>query len=155
MRRFQQTGQAALENHPSRPLHLKDREILILASIVEREAKLSRERPIIADVFLNRLERGIMLGSCATVQYVLPSRRSAFSKDLEVDSPYNTYKNAGLPPGPICNPGLASIEAVLNPEPGDYLYFVSAGDGSHVFSKTYTEHLQAKARINREAQSSR
>jgi len=63
--------------------------------------------------------------------------------------PYNTYKNAGLPPGPICNPGLASIEAVLNPEPGDYLYFVSAGDGSHVFSKTYTEHLQAKARINR------
>ncbi len=155
LRRFQQTGQAALENHPSRPLHLKDREILILASIVEREAKLSRERPIIADVFLNRLERGIMLGSCATVQYVLPSRRSAFSKDLEVDSPYNTYKNAGLPPGPICNPGLASIEAVLNPEPGDYLYFVSAGDGSHVFSKTYTEHLQAKARINREAQSSR
>jgi UPF0755 protein len=156
LRRFQQTGQAALENHPSRPLHLKDREILILASIVEREAKLSRERPIIADVFLNRLERGIMLGSCATVQYVLPVQKERLlEKDLEVDSPYNTYKNAGLPPGPICNPGLASIEAVLNPEPGDYLYFVSAGDGSHVFSKTYTEHLQAKARINREAQSSR
>lgn len=156
LRRFQQTAQAALEEHPSRPLHLSDREALILASIVEREAKLATERPIIAGVFLNRLERGIMLGSCATVQYVLPAQKEhLLDKDLEVDSPYNTYKNGGLPPGPICNPGLASIEAVLDPELGDYLYFVSARDGSHVFSKTYAEHLEAKARIEREAQSSR
>lgn len=156
LRRFQQTAQAALEEHPSRPLHLTDREALILASIVEREAKLSQERPIIARVFLNRLERGIMLGSCATVQYVLPvQKQRLLDKDLEIESPYNTYRNAGLPPGPICNPGLASIEAVLDPEPVDYLYFVSAGDGSHVFTRTYTEHLQAKARVEREAQSSR
>ena len=156
LRRFQHTAQAAFDHHPSRPMSLTDRETLILASIVEREAKHPEERPIIARVFLNRLQKQMKLQSCATVQYALPvPKEHLLNADLEIDSPYNTYINMGLPPGPICNPGLASIEAVLNPEPGDYLYFVAASDGSHVFTKTYSEHLRAKARIERDSRSSR
>ena len=134
------------------PNGLTQREALILASIVEREARIESERPIIATVFLNRLERSMPLQSCATVQYILPATKERLlNKDLEIESPYNTYLVAGLPPGPICSPGLASIRAVLEPEPGDYLYFVASSDGSHVFSRTYSEHLQAKARIESEA----
>jgi len=134
------------------PNGLTQREALILASIVEREARIESERPIIARVFLNRLQRSIPLQSCATVQYILPATKERLlNKDLEIESPYNTYLVAGLPPGPICSPGLASIRAVLEPEPGDYLYFVASSDGSHVFSRTYSEHLQAKARIESEA----
>ncbi len=134
------------------PNGLTQREALILASIVEREARIESERPIIARVFLNRLERSMPLQSCATVQYILPATKERLlNKDLEIESPYNTYLVAGLPPGPICSPGLASIRAVLEPESGDYLYFVASNDGSHVFSRTYNEHLQAKARIEREA----
>ncbi len=134
------------------PNGLTQRETLILASIVEREARVESERPIIARVFLNRLERSMPLQSCATVQYILPeSKEHLLHEDLEIESPYNTYLVAGLPPGPICSPGLASIRAVLDPEPSDYLYFVASNDGSHVFSRTYKDHLQAKARIEREA----
>ncbi|OPZ51126.1 MAG: putative aminodeoxychorismate lyase [Firmicutes bacterium ADurb.BinA052] len=138
------------------PSGLTQREALILASIVEREARIESERPIIAGVFLNRLDRSMPLQSCATVQYILPATKERLlNKDLEIESPYNTYLVAGLPPGPICNPGLASIRAVLEPEPGDYLYFVASSDGSHVFSRTYSEHLHAKAGIEREARLSR
>ncbi len=138
------------------PNGLTQREALILASIVEREARIESERPIIARVFLNRLERSMPLQSCATVQYILPATKERLlNRDLEIESPYNTSLVAGLPPGPICSPGLASIRAVLEPEPGDYLYFVASNDGSHVFSRTYNEHLQAKARIEREARLSR
>ena len=134
------------------PNGLTQREALILASIVEREARIESERPIIARVFLNRLERSMPLQSCATVQYILPATKERLlNDDLEIESPYNTYLVAGLPPGPICSPGLASIRAVLEPEPGHYLYFVASNDGSHVFSRTYNEHLQAKARIERQA----
>ncbi len=165
LRRFENAAQAALDaaavaataDEPKAaggqlPNGLTQREALILASIVEREARIESERPIIARVFLNRLERSMPLQSCATVQYILPATKERLlNDDLEIESPYNTYLVAGLPPGPICSPGLASIRAVLEPEPGHYLYFVASSDGSHVFSRTYNEHLQAKARIERQA----
>lgn len=126
-------------------------EVVTLASIVEREAAIPQERPIIASVFLNRLKKGMHLQADPTVQYALGFHeeqetwwRKLHEEDLEIDSPYNTYKFAGLPPGPICNPGLASLEAVLKPAETEYLYFVRndlKGDGSHVFAKTFTEHL--------------
>lgn len=119
-------------------------EWIILASIVEKEAKIDRERPLIAGVFINRLKKGYMLQSCATVEYLYDFKKNPLLyKDLEIDSPYNTYKNYGLPPTPICSPSLKSLEAVLHPE-GDYLFFVSNNDGTHTFSKTYEEHLKAQ-----------
>jgi len=129
------------------------RTVLTLASIVEREAQVPEERPIIADVFLKRLRRGMPLEADPTVQYALGNDPASVAKygywkqelsqaDLEVDSPYNTYRNVGLPPGPICNPGLASIQAVIRPAQTDYLYFVARADGSHVFAETLEEHLR-------------
>ncbi len=115
---------------------------LILASIIEREAYLSSEKPIMASVFYNRLKKGMKLAADSTVNYVFNySKKRIFYKDLEVDSPYNTYKNFGLPPAPICNPTKESVDAVYNPSQTDYLFFVAKGDGSHFFSKTYKEHL--------------
>jgi UPF0755 protein len=127
--------------------------VLTLASIVEREAQVPEERPIIADVFLKRLRRGMPLEADPTVQYALGNDPASIAKygywkqeltqaDLEVNSPYNTYRNMGLPPGPICNPGLASIQAVVRPAQTDYLYFVAKEDGSHVFAETLEEHLR-------------
>jgi UPF0755 protein len=116
-------------------------EVVILASLVEREAMVDEERPLVAAVFLNRLEKGITLGSCATVIYAMgrvPERITI--QDLKIDSPYNTYINTGLPPGPICSPGEASLRAAIEPADADYLYFVSNGDGTHTFSTTYAEH---------------
>lgn len=123
-------------------------EIVTLASIIEAEAKLESERPIIAGVFHNRLNKGMPLQSCATIAFVLDEHKEVLSlKDLEIDSPYNTYKNLGLPPGPIGSPGLSSILAAANPAEVDYLYFLAKGDGSHIFSKTYPEHLSAQNKI--------
>ncbi|NLZ54684.1 MAG: endolytic transglycosylase MltG [Thermoanaerobacteraceae bacterium] len=123
-------------------------QIVTLASIIEAEAKLESERPIIAGVFHNRLKIGMPLQSCATVAYALGEHKEELSlADLEVNSPYNTYKVSGLPPGPIGAPGLSSMLAVANPANVDYLYFVAKGDGSHVFSKTYSEHRKAQAII--------
>jgi UPF0755 protein len=125
-------------------------KVIILASIVEKEAKYQDERPIIARVFINRLESARPLESCATVFYLLKANQPAVRKqkltdaDLKTDSPYNTYLHIGLPPGPICSPGEGSIEAVVVPADGDYLYFVAKGDGRHHFSKTYQEHVAAK-----------
>lgn len=120
-------------------------EVLTLASLVEREAKLASERPLVAAVFLNRLEDGWKLESCATVQYILGHPKENLSDDdLKIPSPYNTYLNYGLPPGPIAAPGLASIEAVLYPADVPYLFFVAKGDGSHYFSRTLAEHNAAK-----------
>ncbi|WP_221566436.1 endolytic transglycosylase MltG [Alkalihalobacillus sp. TS-13] len=116
-----------------------------LASIVEKEAVVEKERELIARVFQNRMKDGWKLQSCATVQYVLdkPKERLLY-KDLEVDSPYNTYTNEGLPPGPIGNPGKQSLEASLKPKDHDYYFFVVKADGSgeHHFSKTFREHQQ-------------
>ncbi len=120
-------------------------QVLTLASIVEKEALYDRERPIIASVFLNRLRLKRPLESCATVEYVLPKRKPVLTyRDLKIPSPYNTYLNPGLPPGPICSPGLKSIQAVLHPAKTDYLYFVAKGDGTHYFSRTFEEHVRAK-----------
>lgn len=129
-------------------------DVLTVASIVEREAVLDEERPIIAGVYLNRLAQDMRLEADPTVQYAMGYQadtgrwwKSPVSLDEygDVDSPYNTYLHKGLPPGPIANPRLASIQAVLNPAQHDYLFFVAAPDrsGRHVFSRTFAEHLEA------------
>lgn len=126
--------------------------IVTLASLVEKEAKYEDERPIIAQVFINRLTTRRPLESCATILYVLKNRNihktNLTENDLKIDSPYNTYLHIGLPPGPICSPGESSIKAVVAPADVDYLYFVSKGDGRHYFSRTYQEHCAAKERYN-------
>ncbi|WP_099188165.1 endolytic transglycosylase MltG [Tepidibacter mesophilus] len=120
-------------------------QVISLASIIEREARLDKERSVIAGVFYNRMNINMPLQSCATVQYILGHRKSNLSfDDIRIDSPYNTYKNSGLPPGPIASPGKKSIEAALYPQNVDYLYFVAKKDGSHSFSKTYNDHLKRK-----------
>jgi len=125
-------------------------QALTLASIVEREAVVAEERPIIASVYLNRLRRGIYLEADPTVQYAkgydAQNDRWWPALTLEelrtVDSSFNTFIHPGLPPGPICSPGLASIEAVLNPAQTEYLFFLAKGDGTHAFATTYEEHLE-------------
>ncbi|WP_410512198.1 endolytic transglycosylase MltG [Paenibacillus sp. BR2-3] len=119
-------------------------ELLTVASLVEREVVVDSERPLVAGVIYNRLKKGQKLEIDATVQYLLDKpKERLLNKDLEVDSPYNTYRNVGLPPGPICNPGQAAIEAALSPKASDYFFYVTKKDGSqgHLFAKTYKEHL--------------
>tara|TARA_Y100001937_G_scaffold128230_4_gene203373 strand:- start:81090 stop:82097 length:1008 start_codon:yes stop_codon:yes gene_type:complete len=129
------------ENISRKDLHKK----LILASIIEREAVKREELPHMSRVFLNRLDKGMRLESCATIQYLLPKpREKLYEKDLQIPSPYNTYENAGMPPGPISNPGLPALKAAFHPEEGDFLFFVLKPDGSHHFSKTFQEHVKAK-----------
>jgi UPF0755 protein len=119
-------------------------EVITLASIIEREIKVPEERAIASAVFHNRLNKNMMLQSCATVQYALGEIKEELSnKDLEIDSPYNTYKISGLPPGPIAAPGEEAIKAALFPSDDDYLYFVLKPDGSHHFSRTLAEHNRA------------
>jgi UPF0755 protein len=123
---------------------MKMEDVVTLASIVEKETGVSEERPLIASVFLNRLKKKMRLDSDPTVIYGLKDFDGNLRKtDLADRSPYNTYVIHGLPPGPIANPGLDSIKAVLYPARTDYLYFVSKNDGSHYFSKTITEHNNA------------
>ncbi|MCW2278036.1 endolytic transglycosylase MltG [Heliophilum fasciatum] len=119
-------------------------ETVTLASLVEREAQKAEERPVIAKVFLNRLGKNMRLEACSTVQYLLDQPKAKlYYKDLEIESPYNTYKYSGLPPGPIANPGRESLQAVLAPANVDYLFFVAKGDGYHQFSRTLAEHEKA------------
>lgn len=128
------------------PVPLDLDQLVILASIVEKEAVVDAERPTIAGVFYNRLKINQRLQSCATVQYVLGVPKPILSTaDMAIDSPYNTYVNDGLPIGPVANPGSASIQAVLKPEATPFYYFVAKEDGSgqHVFSKTFAEHEAA------------
>ncbi len=121
------------------------RETIILASIVEREARVDSERAVIAGVFLSRIRRGMKLESCATVQYALGEvKETLLYSDLEIENPYNTYIYEGFPPGAICSPGLPSINASFNPDTtGRYLFFVSRNDGTgkHLFARTHTGHL--------------
>jgi len=126
-------------------------EVLTLASIVEAEAMMDRERPHIAAVYHNRLQHGWRLEADPTVRYALGNyRRKLYYTDLDVDSPYNTYRNTGLPPGPICSPGIASIDAVLYPRPDTpHFFFVANGDGTHSFSETFEEHIRARNRAAR------
>jgi len=128
---------------PNLPFTTKE-QALALASVVEKETGIASERQRIAGVFVNRLRIGMKLQSDPTVIYAVT--KGAYKLDrvlyehLETDSPYNTYKYAGIPPSPICNPGRAAIAAVLNPEVNDYLYFVADGTGGHVFASTAKEH---------------
>jgi UPF0755 protein len=116
-------------------------QVLTMASIVEGESRLKSERPVIAGVYKNRLRKGMLLEADPTIQYILEEgpRRLLFS-DLKMDSPYNTYRHKGLPPGPVNNPGLASIMAALYPTEHNYYFFVANGTGGHWFSSTFDEH---------------
>ena len=139
-RRFEEEVRPFIEPAEERSV----RQIVTLASIVEKEAGVDRERPIIAGVFANRMEHAMPLQADPTVIFALKRlgrwdgnlRRA----DLKMDSPYNTYVYAGLPPGPIASPGLASLQAAASPADVPYFYFVSRNDGSHVFANTLSEH---------------
>ncbi|MFQ5944639.1 MAG: endolytic transglycosylase MltG [Anaerolineae bacterium] len=126
-------------------------EVLTLASLVERETVLAEERPLIAGVYLNRLRQGMLLEADSTVQYSLGFERGVWWPPITleelrtVDSAYNTYLQLGLPPGPIASPGLASIQAVVDPSQTPYLYYYARGDGSHAFAVTFEEHLANQA----------
>lgn len=130
---------------------LTERELVALASIVEKEARVDEERTVIAGVYWNRLQRGMLLQADPTIQYALggePRERLLYS-DIEAvaDNPYNTYTQPGLPPGPIASPGEASLTAALYPAEVPYLFFVARPDGSHEFTRTNREHVNAKNRI--------
>jgi UPF0755 protein len=120
-------------------------EIVVLASLVEREAQVDSERGLIAGVYVNRVRKEMKLECDATVQYALGKTKAVLLfSDLKIDSPYNTYMYPGLPPGPIANPGRKSLEAAISPTPSEYLYYVRndiKNDGSHVFGKTYNDHI--------------
>ncbi len=126
-------------------------EKLVIASIVEREYRSKEEAPLIASVFYNRLRIGMALQSCATVEYVIteklgkPHPKRIFERDIRIEDPYNTYVQKGLPPGPICSPGMAAMVASVMPAKTDYLYFrlLDGGEGKHVFSKSFEEHQRA------------
>jgi len=121
------------------------RDAVILASIIEKEAGRDEERPLISAVFHNRLRKRWYLESCATVQYAMGEHKDKLTyEDLKVDSPYNTYTHFGLPPGPICNPGLSSIKAAVYPAETDLMFFVTQGEGTHRFSKYYEKHLEVQ-----------
>ncbi|OGL14782.1 MAG: hypothetical protein A3F92_10215 [Candidatus Rokubacteria bacterium RIFCSPLOWO2_12_FULL_71_22] len=125
-------------------------QLLTFASIVEREAVVPDEQRLISAVFWNRLRLGMPLQADPTVQYAVGKERRALTRaDLQADSPYNTYRHAGLPPGPIASPGLAALEAVLDPAPVKYLYFVAKDDRRHHFSSTVEQHNAAVARWRR------
>ncbi|MCG3121182.1 MAG: Endolytic murein transglycosylase [bacterium] len=139
-------------------LNMTLQQVLTLASIIEGEAVVDSERSVISAVYHNRLRQGILLQADPTIQYLVPGPpRRLLNRHLEIDSPYNTYRYPGLPPGPVNNPGIASIRAALYPAKANYIYFVARGDGSHTFSYTLQQHLRAKqefdkvrARVQRE-----
>lgn len=122
-------------------------KIVILASMIEREARVPEDRPLISSVIRNRLKKKMKLQIDATVLYALKQHKNVVTyKDLKVDSLFNTYKYPGLPPAPICNPGLSAIEAALQPAKTEYLYYVAKPDGSHIFTRTGQEHAAAVAK---------
>jgi UPF0755 protein len=131
----------------ARALHVSVPQAVTVASLVEREAKSEADRPQIAAVIYNRLRIGMPLQVDATIEYALPQHKSALSfADLRIDSPYNSYVHVGLPPTPIANPGLASLEAAFHPAKSENLYYVYCGNGRHVFAKTLAEHQANVAR---------
>jgi UPF0755 protein len=132
-------------------LALNRNDIVTLASIIEKEAKRSEERPVISAVYHNRLKNRMLLQADPTVQYALGHHTPRILlKDLEIESPYNTYKHAGLPPGPIASPGGPSLVAALFPANVSYLYFVAHSDGHHEFRTTLAEHDSAKSAVRRD-----
>jgi UPF0755 protein len=131
----------------SRKLHVTVPQAVTVASLVEREAKVEPDRPLIAGVIYNRLRLKMPLEVDATIEYALPEHKRELSySDLKIDSPFNTYMRTGLPPTPIANPGRPSMEAALHPSKTDFLYYVYCGNGRHVFSKTLDQHQANVAR---------
>jgi UPF0755 protein len=152
VRRFEQVWQDEW-NARLQALAMNRHDIVTLASIVEKEARLDEERPVIAAVYHNRLRDGMPLQADPTVQYARGQHTNrVLYRDLEIESPYNTYRNAGLPPGPIAAPGRASLEAALQPADVPYKFFVAHPDGHHEFRVTFREHTEARAAIRREQQ---
>lgn len=142
---FQQVVYEKIDPEQDFPGGLNFHEIIILASIIEKEAQGDQDKPKIASVFYNRLEKGMRLQSCATIQYLLDKPQERLTQqDLEIESPFNTYLNSGLPPEAIGNPGLNSILAAVQPAEEEYMYFVLGEEGEHIFSRTYQEHLDNK-----------
>ena len=135
----------------AKDIGLSTYEVIVLASLIEREVQLAKERPMVARVFLNRLKIEMPLQSCATIQYILGYAKEELTiADTQLPSPYNSYLHAGMPPGPVANPGLSSIQAALNPAAGDWLYFVVDGKtGGHRFSRTLAEHEAAIQQIGK------
>ncbi len=137
----------ASEERKARALGLDRHAIVILASLIEKEARVDGERPLISAVFHNRLRRHMPLQADPSILYSHPEKRGRLTRaDLRRPDPYNTYTNGGLPPGPIANPGRASIQAALDPADVNYLYFVAKKDGTHAFSRTLAEHVRAVRR---------
>lgn len=133
-------------------LALSRNDVVTLASIVEKEARIPEERPVIAAVYYNRLRKGMLLQADPTVQYAIGHHvERVLYRDLTVESKYNTYKYPGLPPGPIASPGAASLEAALHPASVPYLYFVAHPDGHHEFRRTFAEHSDAIQQVRRAA----
>ena len=125
-------------------------EIIALASIIEGEAIYDSERSIISAVYHNRLKKGMKLQADPTIQYIIDDGpRRLLNRDLKIESPYNTYLNYGLPPGPINSPGLESLRAAVSPADADFLFFVANGEGYHTFSRTEAEHNVAKKKLQR------
>ena len=134
-------------------LGMSVRDVVILASLIEKETGRPEEKPLVSSVFHNRIRLGMKLDCDPTIIYALkkrgPFERRLRTKDLKFDSPYNTYLHPGLPPGPICNPGRGSVEAALYPAETDFLYFVAQNDRSHVFNRTFREHSAAVLKFQR------
>jgi len=131
----------------ARALHMSLPQIVTLASLIEREAKADDERALMAGVYYNRLRLGMPLEVDATIEYALPQHKTEITyADLAIDSPYNTYKHAGLPPTPIANPGQRSLWAAFHPRPSEFLYYVYKGNGHHAFARTLAEHNANRAR---------
>jgi UPF0755 protein len=148
--KFEQTWQPAWDSVLQKRAMSRN-DVMALASIVEKEARRPEERPVIAAVYMNRLKAGMLLQADPTVQYAIGHHVTrVLYRDLEINSPYNTYRNKGLPPGPIASPGKPSIVAALNPANVPYLYFVAHPDGHHEFTTTLAQHAQAVKRARRE-----
>ena len=134
----------------ARELNMTEHEVVTLASIIEGEAIYDKERPTISGVYHNRLNRGMRLQADPTIQYIIEDGpRRLLNRDLRIDSPYNTYKNKGLPPGPINSPGAQSLKAALYPEENEYLFFVARGDGYHTFTTNEKDHNNAKKQLQK------
>ena len=154
VRRFEDIWEPAWDSRVAE-MGMSRHAVITLASIVEKEARLAEERPVIAAVYHNRLRQGMPLQADPTVQYALGEHRTrVLYRDLKIDSPYNTYRNRGLPPGPIASPGRASIEAALFPANVPYRYFVAHPDGHHEFRVTFEEHTAARRLVQRRPSSS-
>lgn len=137
---------AGIDMSYARSRNLTPRDVLIIASIIEREASVAQDRPLVASVIYNRLKAGMRLQLDSTVMYILGNRNKLYTKDLKVESPYNTYLHAGLPPGPIANPGIVAIDAAAAPARTSYLYYImDHKDGSQSFAATYEQFLKLKA----------